>query len=103
MADMYKVLDGVRVKMTPKEISEKKTLDQANKKNSLSDFDYAIRDLRTQRNFLISSTDYLALSDNKMSESMKTYRQKLRDITEGVTTVEQIKKIKFPKIPTEKK
>ena len=28
MADMYKQVDGVRVKMTPKEITEKKTLQE---------------------------------------------------------------------------
>ena len=41
-------------------------------------------------------TDYLALSDNTMSDEMKTYRQELRDITEGLTTVEEVEAVEFP-------
>ena len=36
-----------------------------------------IRDLRNQK---LSETDYLATSDNVMSDEMKTYRQSMRDI-----------------------
>ena len=36
-----------------------------------------IREIRNQK---LSKTDYLAMSDNTMSEEMKTYRQKMRDI-----------------------
>ena len=37
--------------------------------------------LRAQRNFLLSETDYLALSDNTLTQEMAAYRQALRDIT----------------------
>jgi len=36
---------------------------------------------REKRNYLISQTDYFALSDITMSAAMTTYRQALRDIT----------------------
>ena len=36
---------------------------------------------RQKRNTLLSETDYFALSDVIMSDSMQLYRQKLRDIT----------------------
>ena len=36
-----------------------------------------IREIRNQK---LSETDYLAMSDNTMSEEMKTYRQSMRDI-----------------------
>ena len=36
--------------------------------------------IREVRNRLLAGTDYLALSDVTMSDAMKTYRQKLRDI-----------------------
>ena len=36
---------------------------------------------RQKRNALLSETDYFALSDVIMSDSMQLYRQKLRDIT----------------------
>ena len=37
--------------------------------------------LRLIRSALIAQTDYYGLSDVTMSDEMKTYRQKLRDIT----------------------
>jgi len=37
--------------------------------------------VRSQRDMLISQTDYLALSDNTLSPEMSAYRQALRDIT----------------------
>ena len=38
------------------------------------------KELRQERNRLIAETDYLALSDNTMSDEMKAYRQALRDL-----------------------
>jgi len=37
--------------------------------------------VKSQRDMLISQTDYLALSDNTLSPEMSAYRQVLRDIT----------------------
>ena len=55
--------------------------------------------LRGKRNRLLAETDYLALSDNTMSSEMTTYRQELRDITNGLTTVEDIEAVVFPTKP----
>ena len=63
------------------------------------ELDMAIESLRTKRNALLTETDYLALSDNTMTEEVKTYRQKLRDITEGLTTLAKVKKVKLPVKP----
>ena len=63
------------------------------------ELDMALEDLRTKRNALLIETDYLALSDNIMTEEMKVYRQKLRDITEGLTTLAKVKKVKLPVKP----
>jgi hypothetical protein len=38
--------------------------------------------MRRKRDSLIAETDYLALSDNTLTEAMATYRQALRDITD---------------------
>ena len=38
--------------------------------------------VRKQRDRLLAETDYLALSDNTLTEAMATYRQALRDITD---------------------
>tara|TARA_Y100001937_G_scaffold6102_1_gene8116 strand:- start:169 stop:468 length:300 start_codon:yes stop_codon:yes gene_type:complete len=59
----------------------------------------ALENLRKKRNYLLSETDYLALSDNTMSEEMTTYRQELRDITEGLSTIEEIESVEFPTKP----
>jgi hypothetical protein len=63
------------------------------------ELDMALESLRTKRNALLTETDYLALSDNTMTEEVKTYRQKLRDITEGLTTLAKVKKVKLPDRP----
>ena len=63
------------------------------------ELDMALESLRNKRNKLLTETDYLALSDNTMTEEVKTYRQKLRDITEGLTTLAKVKKVKLPTKP----
>lgn len=60
------------------------------------ELDIAMETLRAKRNKLLSDTDYLALADNELSEPMKAYRQQLRDITEGLTTKEQVEEVVFP-------
>jgi hypothetical protein len=60
------------------------------------ELDMAMEDLRSKRNKLLSDTDYLALADNTMTEEVRTYRQALRDITEGLSTVEQVEAVVFP-------
>jgi hypothetical protein len=64
------------------------------------EFDMAMEDLRTKRNKLLADTDYLALSDNTMSAEMTTYRQSLRDITNGLTTVADVEAVVFPTKPS---
>jgi len=63
------------------------------------ELDEAMADLRDKRNQLLIDTDFHALSDNTMSTDMTTYRQELRDITNGVTTVEQANAVVFPTKP----
>ena len=63
------------------------------------EFDMAMEDLRARRNKLLQETDYLALSDNTMSAEMRTYRQSLRDITNGLTTVEDVNSVTWPTKP----
>jgi hypothetical protein len=63
------------------------------------ELEMAMADLRQKRNALLSATDYLALSDNTMSADVKAYRQALRDITEGLTTKEEVEAVEFPTKP----
>ena len=62
-------------------------------------FDRAIAEVRSKRNRLLAETDYLALSDQTLTSAMTTYRTNLRDITNGVTTVEQVNAITWPTKP----
>jgi len=63
------------------------------------EFDIAMANLRRKRNSLLAETDFHALSDNTISADMTTYRQELRDLTNGVTTVEQANAVVFPTKP----
>lgn len=92
---MKKYVDGVLVDLTAEEIADfNQRLAEAPSK-----FDMALEDLRVNRNRLLKETDYLALSDNTLSDDMRTYRQDLRDITEGLTTVEEVEAVVFPTKP----
>ena len=62
-------------------------------------FNKAMADLRAKRDAKLAETDYLALSDNTLSAEMTTYRQALRDITNGLTTVEDVNAVVFPTKP----
>ena len=63
------------------------------------ELDNAMADLRSKRNQLLQDTDFHGMSDNTMSADITTYRQELRDITEGITTVEQANAVVFPTKP----
>ena len=62
-------------------------------------FNHALEKLRITRNELLVETDFYALSDVTMSSEMQTYRQELRDITNGLTTVEEVNAVVFPTKP----
>ena len=59
----------------------------------------SVADVRNKRNRLLAETDYLALSDNTLTSDMNTYRQNLRDITNGVDTVDKCNAISWPTKP----
>ena len=59
-------------------------------------FNVMISDFRLHRNSLLRRTDWSSGSDVTMSDAMKTYRQQLRDATEGLDTVEKIEAYQFP-------
>jgi hypothetical protein len=58
--------------------------------------DRELQNLRDKRNSLLAKTDWTANSDVTMSDAMKTYRQQLRDATEGLDTVEKVQAYEFP-------
>ena len=92
----FKMVDGVSVQLTAEEEAAR---DAEEATWAAGAFDRAIAEVRSKRDALIKATDYLALSDNTLSAEMTTYRQALRDITNGVTTVEQCNSITWPTKP----
>ncbi|BAQ87607.1 putative tail assembly chaperone [uncultured Mediterranean phage uvMED] len=66
---------------------------------SAVELDMALEELRTKRNKLLAETDYFALSDVTMSSEMTTYRESLRDLTNGLDTVQKVNAVSFPTKP----
>ena len=87
------------VDMTPEEEALKLKEEQDYLASRPSEFDIAIGNLRDKRNRLLAETDFYALSDQTLSDDMTNYRQELRDITEGLTTVEDLEAVVFPTKP----
>ena len=92
----YKLVNGERIQFTGEEEAKR---DQEEADWEAGAFDRAIADLRRNRNNLLSATDFYGLSDVTMSDEMKQYRQDLRDITEGLSTKEQVEAVEFPTKP----
>jgi hypothetical protein len=92
----HKLVDGVKVILSDAEIAQRQAEEAAWNAGA---FDRALASLRAKRNSLLASTDYLALSDNTLSAAMSSYRQSLRDLTEGLSTVEQVNSVVFPVKP----
>ena len=92
----HKLVNGIQVELTEAEIAARAAEEAAWNAGA---FDRAMADLRSKRDALLKATDYLALSDNTLSTEMTTYRQALRDITNGLTTVEDVNAVTFPAKP----
>jgi hypothetical protein len=92
----HKLVNGVQVELTAEEVAARAAEEAAWNAGA---FDRAMADLRQRRDALLKATDYLALSDNTLSSEMTTYRQALRDITNGLTTVDDVNSITWPTKP----
>jgi hypothetical protein len=92
----YHNINGVKVQFTAEEETARDT-EEANWEAGA--FDRAIEDLRQKRNRLLSATDFYGLQDVTMSEDMTTYRQELRDLPNGLTTVEEVNNVTWPTKP----
>jgi len=89
----HKLVDGIQIPLSAEEIAQRQAEEIAWNNGA---FDRSLASLRAKRNALLAQTDYQALVDNTLSEPMKAYRQQLRDLTEGLSTVEQVNSIVFP-------
>ena len=92
----HKMVDGVRIDFTPEEEAARDAEEAA---WEAGQFDRDIARLREDRNRDLAATDWYALQDVTMSDSMAAYRQDLRDLPAGLTTVEEVKAVTWPTKP----
>ena len=83
--------------MTAEEEAEFEARQKAWSDNALN---RKLLELRTKRNSLLKETDFYALSDVTMSSDMATYRQNLRDLTNGLDTAEKVDNVTWPTKPS---
>ena len=89
-------INGNRVQFTAEEETARDAEEQALADGALA---RALADMRATRNRLLAETDFYALSDVTMSEDMTTYRQALRDLPDGLDTVEKVNNKAYPTKP----
>ena len=77
MSEYTHLINGKEIPFTEEEITARKEEEKAWNDDKPNRQLSEIRDLRNQKLF---ETDYLAMSDNTMSDEMKNYRQSMRDI-----------------------
>lgn len=92
----HKLVDGIQIPLSAEEIAQRQADELAWQNGA---FDRSLASLRAKRNALLAQTDYHALSDNILAPAMATYRQALRDITEGLDTVAKVNAVVFPTKP----
>ena len=96
----YKLVNGETIQLTAEEEAQRDAEEQAWNDGA---FDRAIADVRQKRNRLLQDSDWEVIMAKEkgttLSAGFKTYRQDLRDITEGLTTVEEVKAVEFPTKP----
>ena len=91
-----KMVNGVQVPLTADEIKE---LEARDKEWADGEYDRLMASIRQERTDLLVKTDWMGMSDVTMSDDWKTYRQKLRDITKDVDTVDKAKAVTMPEKP----
>jgi len=71
----------------------------------LSALNQSLTDLREDRNRMLQECDWIELNNAPLTSSKKTewqtYRTKLRDITNGLDTVDKVKAVIWPTKPGE--
>jgi len=92
----YRLVNGERIQFTAAEEAARDAEEQAWSDGA---FDRAMTDLRQRRNNLLKDTDIYALSVVTMSADMTTYRQNLRDLTNGLSTVADVNAVVYPTKP----
>jgi hypothetical protein len=94
----HNLVDGIKIPLTPQEIEQRQADELAWNDGA---FDRAMADLRQRRDAMLKSCDWVMMSDSPIADksNWETYRQALRDITNGLTTVADVEAVVFPTKP----
>ena len=96
----HHLINGIQVPFTAEEEAAR---DQEEAQWSAGAFDRAMADLRQRRNRLLLESDWTMLADNTLTNVQKTswmnYRTELRNITDGLSTVDDVNSVVFPNTP----
>jgi hypothetical protein len=94
----HKLVNGVKIELTPQEIAQRQAEETAWANGA---FDRAMSSLRQRRDALLKSSDWVMMSDSPIADktAWQTYRQELRDITDGLATVDDVNAVVFPNKP----
>ena len=68
------------------------------------ELDMALENLRAKRNKLLADSDYIVLADSPITPAKKsewmTYRTALRNLTQGLDTIEKVNNVAYPLKPS---
>ena len=92
----YHNINGNRVQFTEAEETARDAEEAAWADGALA---RALANMRSRRNQLLAKTDFYSLSDVTLSSDMTSYRQALRDLTDGLDTVEKVNNKAYPTKP----
>ena len=95
-----KMVNGKEVELTVDETSD---LEKRDKEWEDGEYDRLMASIRQERTELLDKTEWTVNNDNQLTDDKKTewkvWRQKLRDITKGVDTVDKAKAVTMPVKP----
>jgi len=96
----HKIVNGQQVELTAEEIAAIAAQEQTWNDGA---FDRAIADLRAKRNQDLKDSEWTQVSDTTLTADQKTawrtFRTELRNITDGLTTVDDVNGVDYPDKP----
>ncbi len=96
----HKIVNGIQVELTAEEVT---AMEEQAVAWEAGAFDRAMADLRSNRNRALKDSDWSVLSDVTLTPAEKAawmnYRTLLRNITEDVSTLEEVQSITLPLSP----
>jgi len=98
---LKKIINNIEIDLTPEEILFRQAEEAAWNAGA---FDRALNNLRAKRNKLLADSDYIVLADSSITPAKKsewmTYRTALRNLTQGLDTIEKVNNVAYPLKPS---